>query len=135
MIALWVFAASYVGTPRPCAHGGARKVIEELIFFASDSDNPDAMKREGIPLPVRQMLMREQGLLDCAMQCVQAPFEARVGATGEVLFTIDDISGNVPQLHRMCKLSQRLGWHILRQHDANRQYAMRFVGHLQEQVG
>ena len=55
-----------------------------MITFVSDSENPDHLKREGIPRPGRQLLMREQRLLDSTMSCVQAPFDAvRAGSSGE----------------------------------------------------
>ena len=106
------------------------RVFEELIIFVSESENLDATTREGIPIPDRQVLLREQGLLDSALDWVQAIIEA-TGRHGGRIFTQHDISGGKRQLHLTCTLSQRLCWHIMRQHLANRRYSMRFVGRLQ----
>ena len=65
--------------------------------------------------------MREQRLLDLCMQCVGAPLKK--GG----LFSGGDVTGGHKPLQMMCKLSQRLCWHMLRQCNANRVYASRCV--------
>ena len=80
-----------------------------------------------MPHKARQMLVREQRLMDVALSCVDE-------ACRSELFTLDDLAGRHQALHRTCRLCMRFSWHLLRQNNANRLYAARFVASLQEKL-
>lgn len=125
---------TYLGRLRTAAKAGdvsfkaiSRLVSDLIIFVSTDTPNLDAMTREGLPHKPRQMLMREQGLLDISLRCVTAPLDC-------AFFTTEDIAGKHQALHRLSKLFMRFKWHLLRQNNANRLYAARFVSQLQSML-
>ena len=73
--------------------------------------------------------MREQHLLDICMLCVAVPFEK--GSP----FSTEDIQGGHHALHQTCRLAQRLLWQMLRQCNANRRYASKYVSQMQVLLG
>ena len=108
--------------------------ITDLIYFVTISDILDPILREGLPHLSRQLLLREQQVLDRAMECIQVPFKHH--------YKFSELSSekarnkpSVKPLHRMGVLCQRLARHILRENTANKIYAMRFVPSLQGQLG
>ena len=52
-----------------------KKLGELILFVTTGTENADPMSREGIPVPARQIILREQEVLDRAMQCIVAPFK------------------------------------------------------------
>ena len=116
--------------PADVDFGGVQAVLSDLIIsITEETDNLDALTREGLARPVQQVLMRELWLLDLCMQLVSAPF-----AEGSP-FTKADIRGGNRALHITCRLSQHLLWHMLRGCTVNRMYAARYVPKLTTLLG
>ena len=83
------------------------KVLTDMIIFVTVSDNPDPHTREGLPHPLRQLLLRDQQILELAMQCVVLPFKQ--------VFSFDDFRTErlrrKPEhaaIHGVAVLAQRL---------------------------
>ena len=113
--------------------GPVTKVLTDMIIFVTVSDNPDPNTREGMPHPLRQLLLRDQQILELAIQCVIAPFKK--------VFSFDDFRTErlrrKPEhvaVHGMAVLAQRLARHILRECTVNKTHAVRFVSTLQSQL-
>ena len=108
-----------------------QRVLSELIFFiTTNTTNMDALSREGLPQPERQVLVREQHVLDLCMQWLSAPFDAQRSP-----FTVEDIKGGHRQLRTALKLAQRLCWNLLRTCPSNREHAADYVPQLQGLLG
>lgn len=109
------------------------KVLTDMIIFVTISDNLDPNTREGLPHLSRQLLLKDQQVLDLAIECVRVPFV-------EVYSFADfatERSRRKPEnvaIHGMAVLAQRLARHILRECNANKTYAVRFVSLLQSQL-
>jgi hypothetical protein len=139
----------------------AKKLTELILFVTSGTENADPLTREGIPVPARQIILREQEVLDRAMQCIVAPFKATFsyenltdphgsaqaqGAPRAAAATRRRSSNNSDaeqvartqkneRLKRLGVLCMRLCRHLLRDHSANKRYAVRFVPLLQQSLG
>ena len=138
MLGFQSFIAQFEGqslyTRRDLDFKNVTATITDLIYFVTISDILDPILREGLPHPSRQLLLREQQVLDRAMECIQVPFKHH--------YKFSELSSekarnkpSVKPLHRMGVLCQRLARHILRENTANKIYAMRFVPSLQGQLG
>ena len=117
-----------------------------LITFVTETDEPDPLKRDGRPYERRQILLREQKVLDLVLRCVSRSVSgalAEPDASGHTPSPfrkeeLADIQGTRPQndpivkLRRGLTLCMLLFRHILRDCQANKRYAVRFVPKLQE---
>lgn len=83
----------------------------------------DALTREGLPHRDRQLLLREEQVFDLCLRCTDALVQG-----GH--FTRADVRGGHKTLHRACKLFMRLCWHLLRDNNTNRQYAVQVHNNL-----
>ena len=108
--------------------------VIDLIKFVTKTDNLDPMTREGIPIEQRQLMLSEQGVLQIAIECVQAPFKAG-------LYSYEDSSCSETKVklgaailehENMGKLAMRLVRHILRGQSANKLAALPHVPSLLE---
>ncbi len=107
------------------------RMLSELIVFVTSTDEPDPMKREGLPIFGRQMLLREQGVFALALMALTEPFQPH-------LFAIEDIGGHnghptgqAMLLKRSMILALRLCRHMLRDNSSNKRY---MVGHARRRV-
>ena len=129
---------------RPLFRAQVTAAIADLILFATESTNPDPFTREGMPVHGRQTVLREQGVLDQVMRCIQHPFRRT--------FSIDDLAQSrvavskldpsrkavvrkLSELRRLGILCMRLARHVLRGNHSNKMHAMRFVPVLQVSLG
>jgi len=114
--------------------GPISQVLGEMIVFVTISDNPNVHTREGLPHAARQLLLREQQILDLAMRCVSAPFKATFCFERDLATPEARRHPANTALHSMAVLAQRLARHTLRECVPNKTYAMRFVHQLQSQL-
>jgi len=128
------------------------RVAGELIRFVTVSDNPDPLTREGLPHAARQLILRQRGVLDLVLAAAEAPLTA-AGAEGagsepsvpskaqqELSRSASSMAtgalpSSVKEMKRALTLCMVLFRHLLRGHDANKDYAMRFVPRLQLMLG
>ena len=79
MLGFQSFIAQFEGqslyTRRDLDFKNVTATITDLIYFVTISDILDPILREGLPHPSRQLLLREQQVLDRAMECIQVPFK------------------------------------------------------------
>ena len=75
MLGFQSFIAQFEGqslyTRRDLDFKSVTATITDLIYFVTISDILDPILREGLPHPSRQLLLREQQVLDRAMECIQ----------------------------------------------------------------
>lgn len=104
--------------------------LTNLIVFATRSDNPNPLTREGLPHAHRQLLLRELGVLGLALLAAGAllrpPFSAE---------QLSSAATNRSPLGRAGKLCMILARHALRDHAANKHHGLRFVPQLQSMLG
>ena len=95
--------------------------IIDTIRFVTKSDNPDPYTREGMPIPQRQRVLCELGVLRLAVACLEAPFEKLYAHASIDSKNINDNSSpSVLELRSLGLLSMRLARHILRQQSSNK---------------
>ena len=114
--------------------GPITQVLGQMIVFVTISDNPNVHTREGLPHAARQLLLREQQILDLAMQCVNAPFKSTFNFESDLATPEARRNPANAALYSMAVLAQRLSRHTLRECVPNKTYAMRFVHQLQSQL-
>ena len=54
--------------------GGVNNALAALILFVTEDTVSDPLLREGLPVRTRQLMLREQSVLDLAVQILTLPF-------------------------------------------------------------
>ena len=109
------------------------KVVGQLITFITKTAEPDPLKREGLPIFRRQIMVREQLCFDTAMQFLTRPFVSK--------FSRDDLTPSGTPTPKQGQLKKALLYcmvfcrHALRDCSPNKRDAMRFVQLLQQNLG
>ena len=108
--------------PKAVELGPIADVLADLIRFVTEDTEQDVERREGLPIPARQTMLREQGLMDLAVACMVVPFRktfdfdaifgtkvvrAGVTAGGSTL-------AQAAPLRRICNLAMRFCRHLMR---------------------
>ncbi|KAL1529829.1 hypothetical protein AB1Y20_000761 [Prymnesium parvum] len=110
-------------------------VLSDLIIFVTDDDIYDPKLREGIPFRKRQMLLREQFVLDFAIKCVALPFSTRLFSSADLDTASKRSRPPASDLHYMGCLAMRLARHIIRDSSSNKEHALKYVDQLQSMMG
>lgn len=117
------------GKSHPMPMRTITNTLVELIKFVTKSDNLDPFTREGMPIEQRQLILAEQGVLQLAIECVDAPFRARM-YTHEEVAAIEKLSSALLEHQKLGRLAMRLVRHILRGQSTNKLHALSQVPNL-----
>lgn len=109
-------------------------IVSDLIVFVTDTDEVDPLKREGVPILSRQIMLREQGVLDLATLSLTVPFHTAFSRSKFDAAAHESLPWS-RALKSAIVLCMCLCRHILRDCVTNKLQAISFVPLLQENLG
>ncbi|KAF0982201.1 hypothetical protein FDP41_012062 [Naegleria fowleri] len=117
--------------------------ISQLIYFLTDSDEEDPLKREGIPFKNRQNILRERGIIDMIMQLIeqlvdQVPEMVSSGDTLlKVVFQQNDSSwteSDLASYHYLIRNLYRVVKQSVKLNTENGLYMAKYITQIQQHI-